>query len=74
MTWEWSEVYWQALTRIEAEETLLRIRVEHSPNMKRDAKDRWTRELAKMANPPDPNAPVLTSKQLAEKLRESMRG
>ncbi len=76
MDWEWSEIYWQAITIIEAQGQLLAIRVARSPNMKQEDLHRWHRELHRMAYPKthDPNQPVLNTAQFSKQLGDVLRG
>ena len=44
-------MYWEAITQIEAQEILVKLRVADWPNMKSSDRSKWHRELHKMAYP-----------------------
>lgn len=43
--------YWLAITQIEAQDILIKLRISDWPNMKSSERRKWHRELYKMAYP-----------------------
>lgn len=72
-----SEILWRCMSVIEAEKSLMRIKLINSVNMKQDAFNSFQRELHKLANPKAfeiNRAPAITTNELADRLKGFKNG
>lgn len=60
--------YWQAITTIEAQEILIKMRLADWPNMKPTARERWHREVHRMAYPRSHSNKAITPEELAKRI------
>lgn len=60
--------YYQCITLIEAQQTLLALKVQDWPNMKQDNRAKWHRELHKKAYP-STHKKIVTTAELANLIR-----
>jgi hypothetical protein len=51
LDWELADVLWLAITQIEAQQTLLEMRLMDHPNSKQSARESWHREMHRLAYP-----------------------
>jgi hypothetical protein len=73
LEWDEAETYWSAIPMIEAQETLLQIKIASWPTMKERAQTRWHRQLSKIAYPQEEER-VLSGDELAARLKAAMNG
>ena len=72
MDFHTSEIYWLAITQIEAQELLIQLRVVQYPWMSKEGRRQTHRQFHKLAYPKtysQDRSQTLTTKQLAERLR-----
>ena len=64
--------YYEAITQIEAQQTLLELRIQDWPFMKKESRNRWHRKLHRKAYPRTHQKPV-SVEQLADIIRRQVR-
>jgi ribulose-5-phosphate 4-epimerase/fuculose-1-phosphate aldolase len=70
-----ADAYWMAVTVIEAQEVLIKLRIADYPNMKKDDRSKTHRHFHKMAYPrTHENPKKLTTKELGERLKVALNG
>lgn len=75
MEWDRAEMFWQAITIIEAQELLVKMRLMDYPNMKPSARSEWHRDMHRLAYPRTWEASeTLSTEQVADRLRAVING
>jgi len=70
-----SELYWHAITIIEAQNVLVQFQIADYPHQKKDVRSKLHREFHKMAYPKTHEATeTLTVEQLGQRLRTAING
>jgi len=66
--------YWLAISTIEAQQTLLKLRLMDWPNMKKQDRQSWHRQLHKVAYPETHSGKELSTKDLAARIQAAVNG
>jgi hypothetical protein len=69
-----ASMYWRGITVIEAQETLLNLRIATFSNAKQGQRDRWHRELHKMAYPVVHSGAPITTEELSKRIADAING
>jgi len=67
LDYEVAQGYWLAITAIEAQEILINMRLADWPNMKGPARQKWHRDVHRMAYPSS-HSKAITPEELAKRI------